>query len=502
MTNNKKFIKIWLGVLCMISLVSCTKDFEELNTNPTLVTADKIKTELLLTNVLKNSVFDIPNQGTASNFSGYYTAPDQGDVFLDRDFGGAYGVYTSSLINTAEIIRLTANDPLSKNKNAIGRIWKVFLFHQLTDQFGDVPYFEAVNAASEINTHPKYDKQEDIYKDMLKELKEAAAQLSDDPSQKSFGNADLLLKGSADKWRRFANSLRLRLAMRIRYADATLAGQHISEVINSPVIENNTQNVALATRDDGNTANRNAFYDKNLRQPGNMTVSFTTTDNLIRLNDPRLPVFARPSSVDPSLYRGVPLQLTGPNRARYSPDSISLMGTYFLQPVYNIIVMNAAEVYFLKAEAALAGLATGDAQQLFAAGIQAAMDQYGIAASSTTAYLASSAGMLAGTTEQKLEQIIVQKWLAIFYNVYEGWAEFRRTGYPRIWTGNVLGDTQGNIPRRYTYPNSEFLRNQANVQEAISRLQGGDNLMSRIWWDKKAGVPFAHPKQGVFPPEQ
>ncbi|MBL7736765.1 MAG: SusD/RagB family nutrient-binding outer membrane lipoprotein, partial [Chitinophagaceae bacterium] len=182
-------------------------------------------------------------------------------------------------------------------------------------------------------------------------------------------------------------------------------------------------------------------------------------------------------------------------------DSVARMATSFLQPVYNIIVMNAAEVFFLRAEAALAGISSEDAQDLFASGIQAAMSQYGVANTDISDYLASPAGILAGTEEQQLEQIIVQKWLGIYYNTFEAWAEFRRTGYPRIWTGSVLGDTEGNIPRRLTYPVAEILRNGDNVAIAIGKLSKGNTLMSRVWWDQKPGLPILHPRQGMFPPE-
>src|SRR5262249_36736208 len=153
-----------------------------------------------------------------------------------------------------------------------------------------------------------------------------------------------------------------------------------------------------------------------LRQANNMVVSFTVTDNLTRLNDPRLPVFARPASKPGGTYRGVPLQLTPDQSLRYKIDSISLMGKYFLDTVFNIIVINAAEVKFLRAEAALAGLTTETAQDLYQAGIQAAMGQYGVDGTATQNYLASPAGTISGTDEEKLEQIIIQKWLGNYYN--------------------------------------------------------------------------------------
>jgi len=496
-------IKSGIATIGLAAIFSCTKDFQEINTNPTLVTEEKAQPALLFTSAVKGAVFELPAQGLLSDYAGYYKNPAAGNIFLERDWGNPYNsYYRNYLINIAEVMRLTEKDTMRSNQYAIARIVKAMLFQQLTDAYGDLPYFDAIQSVENVVVQPKYDTQETIYKDLLKELKEAAAQLSNSSTKLSFGNADLLLKGNVDAWKRFANSLRLRMAMRIRYADATLASLHINEVLSQPLISSNSQNVVLATVDDGNTANINGFYTRNRTQPNNMLVSFTLTDNLIRLNDPRLPILARPANSPIAGYRGAPLQLGPDQGSRYATDSVARMATSFLQPVYTIVVMNAAEIYLLRAEAALEGISSEDAQAMYAAGLQAAMSQYGVAAGDITTYLASSAGTLSGTSEEKLEQIIVQKWLAIYYNTHEGWAEFRRTGYPRIWTGSTLGDTNGNIPRRLTYPTAELLRNEVNVKEAIARLANGNTLMSKVWWDKKAGVPFAHPRQGMFPPEQ
>ena len=503
MKLNKLIVTISV-VAGMFSISGCTKDFQEINTDPTLITKDLIKPDLLFSAVQKNSVFNVLNShSTIMEFSGYYKNPASGDIFQVRDYGDPFSsFYRNYLINTAEVIRLTSNDPVLVHKNAMARVWRAWLFYQLTDVYGDIPYTEAVNDVEEMVVQPKYDTQEFIYTDLLKELKEASEKLVPDATQISFGNADLIMKGDVDRWKRFANSLRLRLAMRVRYADAALAQQHITEVLGQPLIETNAQNVKLATVNDGNTANSNQFYQRSLTSPGNMLASFTLTDNLKKLNDPRLPVLARSSSIPEASYRGVPTQIGTVQRARYGNDSAALMALSFLQPVLDLVIMNAAEVKLLRAEAALANLSNENEQDLFAQGIQLAMEQYGVAAPAITTYLGSPAATLTGTDEQKLEQIIVQKWLATYYNATEGWAEFRRTGYPRIWTGSDLGDTQGNVPRRFTYPNDEYFRNAANVTEAASRLAGGDKLLSRVWWDKKPGLPFPHPRQGMFPPEE
>ena len=492
---------IILGGFIILLLQSCTKNFEEINTNPTLITRELIKPSLLFTPVVKNSVFGLVNRGPIAEYSGYVKNPASGNIFLKRAWDDPYSTfYRDYIVNISQMMRITSTKPILNNQYQIARIWKVWLYHILTDAYGDIPYSEAAKNYIDIVFQPRYDSQESIYKDLLKELKEAVASLSDDGSQVSLGNADILLNGNIGAWRRFGNSLRLRLAMRIRFADAALAQQNISELLSSSLIDDNSQNVFLSTLSDGNNNNANPFYIPNLTQPGNMLSSFTVTDNLKRLSDPRLPIFARPSSIPVAGYRGVPIQLTQLEGARYGNDSASLLGDYFLQRVLKIYVINAAEVKFLRAEAALAGITNENAGTLFIQGIQLSLNQFEVSPALANTYIAT-AGTLTGTPEQKLEQIIVQKWIANFPNSYEGWAEYRRTGYPRIWTGGNLGDTRGNIPRRIMYSGDEYLKNAENVRAAAALLSNGDDYMSKIWWDKKPGLPVYHPRQGMFPPE-
>lgn len=482
----------------------CTKDFKEINTNPTLIGKDIVQPQLLFTTAIRGFVFQGQTHSLIADYAGYYKNPASGNIFLNRDWSNPYNThYRTYLINLSEMMRLTENDTLRRNQHHIARIARAMVFQQLTDCYGDVPYFDAVKNVEAVIVQPRYDTQEAIYRDMLKELKEAYDGLVSSPTQLSLGNADILLKGNVDGWKRLANSLRLRMAMRVRYAAPDLAREHIQDALTKQLITTNTQNVKLATLNDGNADNANVFYTRSSTSPNNMLVSFTVTDNLKRLNDPRLPLFARPATAPAAGYRGVPLQFEVPPNvpSPYQTDSVSRMATSFLQPVIDIVVMNAAEVFFLRAEAALAGISTEDAGSMYRQGIQLAMAQYGVAGAAITNYMASPAATLSGTDEEKLEQIIVQKWLGVYYNIYEGWAEFRRTGYPRIWTGKVLGDTEGNVPRRLTYPVAESLRNGPNLNEALARLTGGDKLMSRVWWDKKAGLPLPHPKQGQDFPE-
>ena len=496
-TRNIK--NVLVGLLLVVG-TACTSDFEEINTDPTLVTKDIIKPSMLFTAVLKNSIFDSYNTGVISEYAGYYSNQGSGVIFQNSNWSEPFrSYYRSYLVNTAEIIRLTAGNPKLINQNAIGRIWKAYLFSQLTDLYGDVPYFEAVQSVESVINQPQYTPQQEIYKDLLKELKEAAAQLNNDPTLASFGAADILMGGNVDSWRRFANSLRLRLSVRVRYADANLAKQHIAELTAAPLIDANSLNVFLVTENGSNTNNRNPLFD----DPTNsypLWTSLTVAENLKALKDPRLTIFSSPASDGTSGYRGRPIAL-GPNEKTYSEGNVAMLATRFRSPVFPIIVMNSAEVYFLRAEAALAGLSTENAQDLYQKGITQSLDQYQVVAADVKTYLGSTAALLAGTVEQKLEQIIVQKFLAIFYQSNEAYAEFRRTGYPKIWTGSDKGSTSGEIPRRLTYPLDEYSKNEASLKRAVTALPGGDAYMSRIWWDAKPGLPFHHPKQGTFPPD-
>lgn len=497
-SSIKKITGALLGLLLLGT--SCTKDFEDINTDPTLVTADIIKPSMLFTAVLKNSIFDSYSTGVLSEYAGYYSNQGSGVIFQNSNWTSPFNtIYRNFLINTAEVVRLTADDPKLVNQHAMGRIWKAMLFSQLTDLYGDIPYFESVLNVEDVISQPKYDAQKDIYIDLLKELKEAAAQLNADPALASFGAADILMGGNVDRWKRFANSLRLRLATRISYADAALAKQHITEVLSAPLIEDNSFNVFLTTIDGANTNNRNPLFDDPLNSYPLWT-SFTLAENLKKLSDPRLTIFSKPASDGISGYRGRPIAL-GINEKIYSEESTATLQNSFRSAVFPIMVMNAAEVSFLRAEAGLRGMSTENAQEMYTEGINQSLQQYSVAQPAIDAYLASAAGSLAGSDEAKLEQIIVQKFLAILYQSNEAYAEFRRTGYPKIWTGSDKGSTNGEIPRRLTYPLDEYAKNEASVKAAAAGLTNGDTYMSRIWWDAKPGLPFHHPKQGVFPPE-
>lgn len=494
-----------LGIVLSFG-VSCTGNFDEINTDPTLVTAENLDPNTLLTWSLKNSVFANfgPNTPWAiKEFAGYLTYEETGDLFLPCDCANPFGYYRSYIVNLNEMIRLVEDDPGKSNQVAIARIWKAFLFQIMTDSYGDIPYSEAAKDVENVINQPVYESQQSIYQQLLNELKEASAALSDSPDQISFGDQDVIYQGSVEHWRRFANSLRLRMAIRIRYADETLARQHVQEIINLPLIDDNSFNAELRTLAPGGStpsASVNPVYNR-IQSGGNpIRFGFTISDVMIERDDPRLPLYANEAPDGVSGYKGRPIQLeAGEQRDYYDRTNTAEIGPMLKAEVVDIVVMNSAEVSFLRAEAALAGLTSENVQQMYQQGIQQAMEQVGLA-DAAAGYIAAAPVQLGGSEEEQLEQIIVQKFIAIFPNAFEAWSEWRRTGYPKIWIGDMPGATGGQIPRRMTYPIDEFAKNEENLRKAIDGLPNGDDFSSRLWWDQKPGLPYAHPKQGVFPP--
>ncbi|MBX3242149.1 MAG: SusD/RagB family nutrient-binding outer membrane lipoprotein [Chitinophagaceae bacterium] len=490
-------------IITIVCIAGCTKKFDEINTNPSLVSEDIVKIDGLFTNVLANSVTGTFG-GRIAVMINYLAPGDGGFPFIKSDYSGFYnGMYTSFLINLQEVVRLSEGKPELSNKNAIARILSVWIWQNLTDRFGDVPFAQAALPVDQVVLQPKYDTQESIYRQLFADLKAATAQLSDASDKDSYGNADILFNGNVASWRRFANSLRFRMAIRVRYVDQALAQENISDVLNAPLIGDDSQSAKLLS--EANATASLGYYNPirgsiDNNYTNGLRFGFTAVELLHTQGDPRLPVYFN-LSVLGSGWRGAPVNISGEQNQRYPTDSLSLIGDYFRVGQFRYNVITAAEVSFLKAEAVLFGLASGDAQSLFQEGIQNAMKIYGIDQNEINTFLASPAGTLTGTNEEKLKQIIEQKYLALLFQADEAWAEYRRTGYPLIWIGNGTNNTNGTIPRRLVYAFNEYLLNEDNVKEAAARLSDGDELTSRMWWDAKPGLPYQHPRQGQFPPE-
>jgi hypothetical protein len=481
--------KIFYLPLCLWLLVGCTGNFEEINTDPRATTS--ISPDLLFTGALRNGTLnwdlyqigqnlhaDFYCQFFANNAPGFQTDRLETNPGWLQTYWNNY--YSNFIINTQETIRIASEDPRAVNKVALARIWRAWLYHRLTDYWGDVPYSEAGQGLL-LNTRPKYDTQEAIYKDLVKELREAAAQI--DPAQPArYGAADILYNDNLDRWRRFANSLRLRLALRMSNADPAFAQQEVRALMTeNRFLASNADNAQMVTFTTGQFINRNPLAI--LFNFNEFRVSKTMVDLLTDLNDPRLPVYAAPvPNSNPTRFAGMPnglnaVQLGQPQFAR---ENFSQPGTPIRAEGVPIPVLMYDEVCFLQAEAVLKGWGSGDARALYEAGIRANFQRRGIADAQAPAYLAQPSVQYNGS----LERIVTQKWIALFPNGFEGWAELRRTGFPRLQAWANPGETNGQMPNRVRYPASEQGLNKENYDAAVAR-QGPDVMTTKLWWDRR-----------------
>ncbi|RLD77350.1 MAG: hypothetical protein DRJ10_12075, partial [Bacteroidetes bacterium] len=413
-----------------------------------------------------------------------------------KDYSGYLyeGTYNSTIRNSVEVMKLTSVGEKFENKwrNAQAQIIAIIGFSKITDVFGDVPYLEAGMGKNGI-FEPKYDRQEDIYNDMVERLKNCIAVLKEVEAEDHVYPAgiDPIYDGNADYWIRFANSYRLHLAMRARFADPGKYEPIIAECLSEALIESNDQNPTLTTSDSKSDLYNPWWWGWNASQEGvyNMVWAEKFINTLKLTNDPRLFFYAEKNP--DGEYVGFPNGLSDVEFSNWNKKDVSIpSGDFFAkdQPIY---LITAAQIWLLRAEIALfnVGGGAGDANQMYQTAITTAMEQWDINSDSITNYLANETeAILNGDQENMFRQISTQMWITSVPNALESWCTIRRTGYPIIdqRTSSDLdpGITNGYMPIRVTYPTTkEYSINGSNMQEAIDRLQGGDEIDAKIWWD-------------------
>jgi len=498
----KNIFKLFIlsGTICCFQ--ACTKDFEKINTPPTSVTV--IDPGLVLSKVQKDAAFmggvEYPN-----NQFGSWVQQWAGGVLISSSryieqsdnaaWDGHYGLIRNISQVRNEILKGLEDDPSGRTKLAIARIVEISVWQRLTDLFGDVPYSQTALGAAEVNTKPAFDTQESIYKSLIAEIDAAMAKLN--ASDESYGNADLYYKGDVAKWKKYANSLKLRLGMRIRYADPALSQKTVTEAMGQPLLASNSDNATVPTYNNATNANVHPLLNHFLAgSPDLKYLADAFVTQLVSTNDPRLPRIAQPTvnsvKAGNPAYKGIGVALTDEILKTIIKDDYSTASTLTFfnrtySPAIPCIVMSFSDVSFYKAEAALEGWgATPEqAEGFYQAGVRAGLAQepYNI-----TAVPADFEGQLSFTglsKEQKLDKIGTQKWIQLFGRSYEAFTEWRRMGYPNLTPGPFAGSTNGTIPRRTIYSSREALLNPENYKAAAARMSNGDSYVSKVWWDKR-----------------
>ncbi len=512
MLQYKKYIAILLSAGIM--LVSCDKGFEDLNINkvdPTALDPQVVMNDAVLLTVYPD------NFGTLGMLT--YNFPIVQQIvtpFGSSLSGGNFNInnasntglvwtnfYRNVLKQNLDVIEKTKDDPERTNLYNEARILKAHSFMILTDTYGDIPYSEAGQGFIGGISYPKYDRQEDIYADILKELEGATAAL--DPAKTSSAN-DILYGGDIAKWKKFGYSLLLRAAMRLSKVAPDVAKSYVATAVAGGLMQSNSDNAVIR-----HTSLYNNWIAVHLtaREKGNFYLTKPFIDFLKTNNDPRLASIAvrapgakvaadqNPplASSDPAIQIGFPMG--------YDNVSIaSTFATYGVTSLYEFSYVNLntilsltapeylvtySETQLLLAEAVIRTWATGDAATLYKSGIESHMRQmadYGTAAAISDADIAAYAFANPLDLSNALEQINTQYWVSSFMNGSETWANFRRSGFPALAKNPFpSGDISGNFIRRMPYPDAETIVNTANLDAAVA-AQGPNDLNTPVWWDK------------------
>lgn len=480
---------------------ACKTDLTGLNTNPNSPTIAPAGS--LFTNATQTMVARWSNVGATLSGAALFAQHIAQVQYIDEDRGhirataiDAFNAnaYSADLedYQKVQVMGKASNSAATWAPAAVMQSWD---FQTLTDMWGDIPYSQALQGdVAGGYLSPVYDPQKDIYYGLLKTLTDASTALKTAPSTDvGLGAADVIYRGDLLKWQKFSNSLRARLALRMSKADAAKAATELSAAFAAGVMTSNADNAQLTWPGDG-------VYDNplsvNFATRDDHRVSKTLLDTMNALADPRVKVYAQPTKADPTKYVGLQNGLdnvtantffntTSRPGAIFYPGATTY-GTFGTSagkktPSY---IMTYAEVSFIQAECTERGLGgLSGAAAYYNAGVTASILQWGGTAAEAAAYLAQPGVAYKGGATG-LQQIGLQKWIALYTQSMEAWSEWRRTGNPStVKMGPFAYSDVQQVPRRFPYPSGELSTNAVNLAAAIAR-QGPDTYATRIWWDK------------------
>ncbi|MEP7267266.1 MAG: SusD/RagB family nutrient-binding outer membrane lipoprotein [Saprospiraceae bacterium] len=504
----KNYLK-YIFLIFALVIVSCDDGFDELNINKNAATA--LNPIFILNNAVINASYvsatviyevSIVQQMVTPN-SGVLTGANYNQDNRDATNQTWIRYYRSVIRNTADAIVQTKDLPSRSNLTNMAKILQSFAFMILTDSYGDIPYFDASKGYTDQITLPKYDGQQAVYSDIIKVLTESTAALD---ASKTIETADILFGGDVAKWKKFGNSLLLRAGMRLAKVDAGLAQSTVQKAIAGGVITSNADNAF--TRHDANYVN-GVGQMLNSTEAANFYIAAPFLDYLRKTSDPRMKAFAvryvgaksgpeqtaAKANTDTSLQVGMPMGYDNNTIVKQAADRglasfydfSQVDRTRFGKNTANMFFVTYSQTSLLIAEAIQRGWASGSASDAYKAGIKAHMEECAthdagsaIPAASIDAYLAANPF----DASKALEQINTQYWISSFLNGPEAFANYRRSGFPKLPPNPFPGKSiKGDFIKRLTYPNSEISVNNANVQAAVAR-QGADDLDTKVWWDK------------------
>ncbi len=516
----KPFFLILTG---MMLFVSCTQDFEEINLNPNA--PETVNPDLLLPTIMRGPIYTAMGMAWGQgNVVGQYAAKIQFTTYDRYDWspsGSPWNSFYSAMRDVSNIVEI-ADQPNQSAYRGVALVMKSWMYALMTDLYGDLPYSEAINGKNG-DYFPGYDTQEAVYDGIFADL-ETANQLLADPNGGAIGG-DILFEGDKMRWRKFANSMVLRLALRIslRRDPSAVMNKILSDPATYPVFESNADQATLTFLPD--LPNQQDLYTTRSGSFDEYRLSEHFEDMLKDLNDSRIFLFAQPTSdardnsgldyttvaADMDNFEGVPNGLDDAEALSYAPTGdpakggsnfISRIGLLWTcsacdpkasPTAAQAILMSYAELQFILAEAAEKGWISGDAEGFYLTGIEASFayhesrvpGNFGIdltTVGATTEYLTQADVAYTGTTADKLEKIGNQKYIALFFTDMQGWIEYRRTGFPATIKPGKANQNEDRVPVRYIYPIEQQVLNLDSYNQAVSR-QGTDDINTPVWWD-------------------
>lgn len=488
------FVLLFLAGVFLLFTSACQKEFDKLNKNPNNL--EKADAATLLSNILVSEFKGSADIGwNLGNGFGqymtysqdYYNHPTRYQPVSNEPYWSAKYVDARN----ADIIIAQARQKGNTALEAVGLTLKAYAFSQLTDLWGDIPFKNALKGQAG-QFESSYDTQQTVYTDpemgILASLRKADVLLK--ASVNSIPG-DLLFGGNLIKWRKFVNALRLRFLIRV--SSKMDVKSEMQAIVNDGVIfQNASESASLQLQQ----APPYTFASL-LERDGDFNVkylnsllynTFKTTGDQERLKL----LFAynennkNQTGFSFDYYGGMPIVAEASSDQSKQASHFGANFRVLSNPsLLKARIITYAEQEFILAEATIKGLITGDPQAHYLNGIRGAYAEWGIDPSKADNYLTNPNVALNLTDINKaLEQIVTQKWILNLNNGFEGWLEFRRTGFPALQTGGAANLNNGSIPSRFLYPDAEKTINKPNYNAQLSRMGGKEDTNYKAWWDK------------------
>lgn len=481
----KKILFTILMASSLVAIHSCGRDFEEINTDTSKVLNPSVGSLLAPVQLemstynykrandytfdVMQSALDFPNEG--NTYSRYYLTEASGTGFWNTSY---------KWLKQVRDMRIAAEKENDKNYLAIAKVMNAWIYSNLTDAFGDIPFSEALKMEEGI-MKPKFDKQKDIYTALLNDLKEANSLFD---TTKKLSEIDLFYNANNSndgilQWKKFCNSLSLRLLTRSLNKNGDLnVHVRIQEIVNNPTVyplfTSNTDSAVLSL-------SGIAPYLPPVARPQDFTTGRAAgeffIDEMKKNNDPRMSMFfstAKDLATNTSIgYKGAPSGYQLGTVFSYQPSNLN---QNLAKAPMKILLMTYSELQFILAELSFKNIIGGNTETYYKNGVTSIIEQWG-AVVPANYFTNTNVGY-----NQSLERIMLQKYLSLFFVDHQQWYEFNRTGLPMLPNnGGLMND--GKMPKRFMYPPNAKVMNPENYQNAAQAI-GGDNINTKLWWQQ------------------